>query len=127
MPQVVIVIAVALLQYLFFGMLVGRARMQYKVEAPATTGHPVFERYNRVHQNTQESLIMFLPGMTMFGFYASANVACLLGVVWIVGRIIYLRSYLKDPASRGLGAMLSFIPNIILVVGGAIAAGMLLL
>ena len=127
MPQVVIVIAVALLLYLFFGMLVGRARMQYKVEAPATTGHPMFERYNRVHQNTQESLMMFLPGMTMFGFYASANIACLLGVVWIIGRVIYLRAYVKDPASRGLGAILSFFPNLVLVIGGAIAAGMQLI
>lgn len=127
MQLVVIVIALALIEYAVFGMLVGRARMLYKVEAPAMTGDPMFERYNRVHQNTQESLMLFLPGMVMFGYYGNATAAVVLGLVWIIGRIIYLRSYVKDPKSRGLGFGLTFLPNLILVIGGAIAAGRQLL
>lgn len=127
MELVVIVIAIALVEYSVFGMLVGRARMLYKVEAPAMTGDPVFERYNRVHQNTQESLMLFLPGMVMFGYYANAGIAVILGLVWVIGRVIYLRAYVKDPKSRGLGFGLSFLPNVVLVVGGAIAAGLRLL
>ena len=127
MQQVVIVIALALILYVVFSMLVGRARMKYNVEAPATTGDPIFERYFRVQQNTQESLVLFLPGMFMFGVYSNPNIACILGLIWIVGRILYLRSYVKDPKSRGMGFMLSFLPNVILVIGGAVgAAGQIL-
>jgi len=122
MEPVEVVIMLALIEYTVFGMLVGRARMQYGVEAPATTGHPVFERYFRVQMNTQESLMMLLPGLVLFGFYYNANYAAVLGLVWIVGRVVYLRAYVADPKKRGLGFMLSFVPNVILVIGGGIAA-----
>ena len=50
----------------------GRARVRCNVPAPATTGHPVFERYFRVQQNTLEQLIVFVPSMWLFGLYVSA-------------------------------------------------------
>jgi uncharacterized MAPEG superfamily protein len=80
-----------------------------------------------VHQNTQECLMLFLPGMTIFGFYSNPNIACILGIIYIIGRFIYLRAYVKDPGSRSIGFMLSFFPNVILVIGGAIAAARQLL
>ena len=54
-----------------FGVLVGRARGQYGIAAPATTGHPVFERYYRVQMNTVESLLVFLPGLWLAAKYWS--------------------------------------------------------
>ena len=126
MELVIIIIALALIQYQVFGFLVGKARGTYNVPAPATIGDPIFERYNRVHQNTQESLMLFIPGMMMFGYYSNPNIAAGLGVIWIIGRILYLRSYVKEPKSRTLGFMLTFFPNIILVFGGAISASMVL-
>ena len=126
MELVIVIIALALIQYQVFGFLVGRARGKYDVPAPATTGDPIFERFNRVHQNTQESLMLFIPGMMMFGYYSNPTIAAFLGVVWIIGRVIYLRSYIKEPKSRGLGFMLTFLPNVILVIGGAISASMAL-
>ncbi|MFM1895727.1 MAG: hypothetical protein RLZZ385_801 [Pseudomonadota bacterium] len=122
MELVAIVVVLALLVYTYFGLLVGRARMKYGIEAPATTGDPIFERYFRVQQNTQESLMMFLPGMFLFGTYSSPSIAAALGLVWIVGRILYQISYVADPKKRGPGFMLSFLPNVILVLGGGIAA-----
>ncbi|MEX2130426.1 MAG: MAPEG family protein [Pseudohongiellaceae bacterium] len=122
MEPVAVVIMLALIEYTVFGMLVGWARGKYSIEAPATTGHPVFERYFRVQMNTQESLMMLLPGLVLFGFYYNANYAAILGLVWIVGRIVYLRAYVADPKKRSLGFMLSFVPNVILVIGGGIAA-----
>jgi uncharacterized MAPEG superfamily protein len=122
MEAVVLVMILALMQFFFFGTLVGRARMKYNVPAPAITGDPMFERYNRVHQNTMESLILFLPGMTIFGYYANPNIAVALGLVWIIGRFIYLRAYLKEPGSRSLGFALTFFPSAILLIGGGIAA-----
>lgn len=122
MELVAIVVVLALIFYVVTAMLVGRARGKYGIEAPATTGNPIFERYFRVQQNTQESLMLFLPGMFLFTYYGSANVAAGLGVIWIVGRILYLRSYVADPKARGIGFMVSFVPNIILVIGGGVGA-----
>ena len=58
MELVTIVIAVALIEYSVFGMLVGKARGTYGIDAPAITGYPIFERYYRVHQNTLENLVL---------------------------------------------------------------------
>lgn len=122
MEIVTFVVMLALLLYVYFGLLVGRARMQYGIHAPATTGDPIFERYFRVQQNTQESLMLFLPGMWMFGTYGNPLVAAGLGVVWIVGRLMYQVSYVADPAKRGPGFMVSFLANVILVLGGGVSA-----
>ena len=56
MEYVALVSGLALLQYIAFGMLVGKARGKYGVKAPAITGNDVFERYFRVQQNTLELL-----------------------------------------------------------------------
>jgi glutathione S-transferase len=122
MKLVVLVATLALLEYVTFGYLVGRARGRYGVAAPAVTGHPIFERYHRVHQNTLENLVIFLPGLWLFATYVSEPVAALLGAVFIVGRAVYARRYVSDPPRRGLGVMLSFPIGLILLVGGAIGA-----
>jgi glutathione S-transferase len=127
MAWVTIVAVLALIQYTVFGALVGKARMTYKVEAPAVHGDPVFERYYRVHMNTLESLVMFLPSLFLFANYVDANIAAGLGLVFIVGRLLYARAYIKDPKSRGLGYMLTFLPSVILALGALVAAGMSLL
>ena len=59
MKFVVLVAAIALLEYVYFGFQVGQARARYGVAAPAVTGNPIFERYHRVHQNTLENLVTF--------------------------------------------------------------------
>jgi glutathione S-transferase len=127
MEMVAVVIALALLEYVAFGMLVGRAREKYGVKAPATSGHEIFDRYFRVHQNTLETLVVLVPGMWLFAQYVSPRWAAALGLVYIVGRIVYLRAYVADPAGRSLGFGLSFLPIAILVVGALIGAAMKLL
>jgi glutathione S-transferase len=122
MEPVAIVLALALLEYFAFGILVGRARGQYKVEAPATTGHPIFERYHRVHQNTLEQLAIFVPALWMFGVYVSANVAALLGLVFIAGRFVYLRGYVEDPKKRSTGTLITLFAQAVLLLGGAAGA-----
>ena len=124
MELVTIVIALALIEYTVFGMLVGKARGKYGIDAPAISGNPIFERYYRVQQNTLEVLVLFIPGMWMFGHYVSADVAAGLGLIFIVGRFLYLRSYVADPKSRSIGFTLSFIPAQILIIGGLIGAAM---
>jgi len=122
MDIVYAVIALVLLQFFVFSGLVGRARVKYKVAAPAVTGHPVFERYYRVHYNTLEQLVIFIPAILMFGNYISAPIAGGLGAVFILGRFVYLRAYLREPSSRGAGYGLTMLPTVILLFGGGGAA-----
>jgi len=122
MELVAIVVSLALLQYTYFGGLVGRARVKYNVQAPAVTGDPVFERYYRVQMNTLESLVTFLPSIFIFACYVSSDIAALLGVVFIIGRQLYMRAYVNNPASRGLGFGLTILPSMILAIGGLIGA-----
>ena len=119
-----VVIMLALLEYFLFGFAVGRARGKYNVPAPATTGNPIFERHFRVHQNTLEQLIIFVPSMFTFGTFVSAPIACALGLVFIVGRALYFRGYTAEAQKRGLGFLIGALANIALLLGSLIGAGM---
>jgi len=127
MEFVAIVAVLALVQYIIFAALVGRAREKFGVKAPAITGHPVFERYFRVQMNTLELLIVLLPGLWLFAHYVRHSWAAILGVVYLVGRFVYLRSYVADPAQRSLGFGLSLLPIFVLLVGALLGAGSALL
>jgi uncharacterized membrane protein YecN with MAPEG domain len=122
MAYVDIVTALAVLQFVVFGFRVGKARGRYGVKAPAITGNEIFERYFRVQQNTLEQLIVFLPGLYLFSHYFSPPVAAVLGAVYLVGREVYAATYVKDPAKREMGYGLTFLPTVILVLGGLIGA-----
>lgn len=122
MEYAAIVLVLVLLEYTFFAMMVGKARGTYKVDAPAVTGHEVFERYYRVQQNTLEQLIVFVPGIFLFAVYVNALTAAGLGVIFFIGRLLYYKSYVSDPKSRSVGFVLSFLPANILLIGGMVGA-----
>ncbi len=122
MGLVAAVISLALIEYIAFSLLVGRARVRCHVDAPAITGHPTFERYFRVQQNTLEQLIVFVPSAWFFGLYVSTVWAAGLGVVFIIGRAVYLNGYLADPKKRSVGFGLSFLPNVFRVIGTLVGA-----
>ena len=122
MELVAIVTALALLEYFVFGILAGRARGRAGVPAPAMTGDPTFERYTRVHQNTLEQLAIFLPSIWLFATYVDARIAAGLGLLFIVGRGFYLRLYVQDPETRGPGAAITSLAQIVLLLGGGIGA-----
>jgi glutathione S-transferase len=119
MPYVQIVICLALVEFLYFAMAVGKARGRYNVPAPAVTGNEIFERHLRVQMNTLEQLIVFIPSIVLFGQYLSPYFAAALGVVFLIGRLVYFFAYVKDPKKREIGFLLSFAPTVILL-GGAI-------
>jgi glutathione S-transferase len=121
-PLVDLIIALALLEFLVFCGAVGRARATYQVAAPATTGNEIFERYFRVQMNTLEQLIIFLPAIWIFARYVSAPTAAALGSVFILGRWIYFRGYVKNPKSRSVGFALSALPNVALLIGAIVGA-----
>jgi glutathione S-transferase len=117
MPYLAIVTILALLEFLWFGVLVARARAKHGVPAPATVGNELFERQFRVHMNTLEQLVVFLPTLWIFGHYVSPLWAAALGAVFIIGRAIYAVSYLRNPRSRTLGFALSALPSMAMMVG----------
>jgi len=117
-----LIIVLALLQYLFFGMLVSRARTRYGVKAPAITGHPVFERYLRVQTNTLELLVIFLPALWIASAYIAPVWIGTLGTLYVAGRFIYLRGYVQAAEKRSLGFGLSALPILILLAIDLIGA-----
>jgi glutathione S-transferase len=117
---VYLTIVLALLEYIAMGALVGRARAKYGIQAPATTGHPAFERANRVHVNTLENLIIFIPAVWLFAAYVSVGWAAALGFVFVVARAWYAVGYLKAAEKRGIGAGITGIVVIVLVVGALV-------
>ena len=117
MEPVALVVVIALLEYVVFGALVGRARGLYGVKAPAVSGHEMFDRYFRVHQNTMELLVAFVPAIWLFGLYVSPKWGALIGLVYVAGRILYLLGYVKDPAKREFGFGMSVLPIVVMLVG----------
>jgi uncharacterized membrane protein YecN with MAPEG domain len=122
MDWIVLVTIAVLLQYLFFSSLAGRARYKYGVKAPATTGHDVFERYYRVQMNTVELMVVLIPALWLAAAYWTPEWMSGLGVVYIVGRFIYLKTYINPQAKRTLGYALSYIPTLLLLLAALVGA-----
>lgn len=120
MELVYLTIVLALLEYAAMAALVGRARARYGVHAPATTGHPEFERVNRVHVNTLENLVLFVPAVLIFAVYVSAAWAAALGFLFVVARALYAVGYLKAAEKRAVGAGLTGLVNMALLLGGLV-------
>jgi glutathione S-transferase len=122
MDLVAFVAGLALVEYWIFTWQCGRARGRLGVAAPATTGNPEFERYLRVQYNTIEQLVIFLPAIFGFAYFASPAWAAALGLVFIVGRALFARGYVRDPAQRGPGFGLTLLANTILLLGSLVGA-----
>jgi glutathione S-transferase len=114
---VAIVSLLALILYFVMSVRVARARSTFKIEAPATSGHPEFERTFRVHANTLEWLPLFLVSLWLFAIYWNDRVAAAIGVVWIIGRILYMTGYSKAAASRGAGFSIQALATAVLLFG----------
>ena len=107
----------AILFYLFTGIQVSKARVAFGIKAPATSGHPDFERVFRVQMNTLEWMPIFLPSLWLFAIYISDPFAAVLGLIWIAGRILYLTGYSQAAAKRGSGFAVQAIAAITLWAG----------
>jgi glutathione S-transferase len=116
MEYVTLVVIVALAEYLYFMFVVGKARARYNISAPATTGDVNFERHFRVQANTIEQLIVFIPAVYLAGYYLNAIAAAAIGCFFIIGRILYYRAYVTDPARRGPGMVIGYFATVLLVL-----------
>ena len=75
-----------------------------------------------MQENTVEQLVVFLPAIFLFAHYVTPGAAAAIGVVFVVGRALYARAYVSDPARRGPGFLLTLGANLVLVLGALIGA-----
>ena len=108
----------ALLVYVWTIYLCGRARGRHNIKAPAVTGHPEFERYYRIQQNTLEQLAVFLPSLWVFATVVSPFWGGIIGLVFVAASVFYVVSYARDPAARGPGFAVGVTATLILLLGG---------
>jgi glutathione S-transferase len=120
MELVYLTILLALIEYMVMGALVGRARAKHGIHAPAITGHPEFERANRAHVNTLENLIIFIPAVWLFAGYVSVPWAAGLGFLFVAARAAYAVGYLQAAEKRSMGAGITGLVEIVLVLGAVI-------
>ena len=121
MNYIDLIAVLAVMQLIFFGVLVGRARGIYGVKAPAVSGNEMFERAYRVQMNTLELMVAFLPALFVASKYWPQTYVAIAGAIYLLGRFIYWRSYVAAPASRGLGFALSMIPILALLIATLVA------
>ncbi len=114
---VAIVSLVALLLYFYMGLRVGRARSQHGVPAPAISGHEDFERVFRVQANTLEWLPLFLVSLWLFALYWDDKIAAGVGLVWIVGRFLYMTGYTRAASARSTGFGIQALATAVLLFG----------
>lgn len=127
MAWVQLVALLALFEYMGFGTAVGNARTRLGIKAPAITGNVEFERYFRVQQNTLELLVVFLPVLAIASAYWNPVWVAAIGAVFLAGRLVYFRAYVRDPSQRSLGYGLSIVPVIVLALGATIGVARALL
>ena len=120
-PHTAIVLCLGLIVYVWVMLRVGAARAKHKISAPVMSGPPEFERVLRVHGNTLEQIVIFVPALVLFAAAWGDSPATLIGALWPIGRVIYAVRYYGG-VNRSLGFGLAFIPTMILLIGALIGA-----
>ena len=120
-PWMMTTAAVTILAVIFYMVTAwrtGSMREKHGIAAPAVAGHPEFERAYRVQMNTLEAMPVFLPALWIGAYYFTKVplLAPALGLVWIVGRIVYMQAYMADPSKRSLGFAISSLANVALLL-----------
>src|SRR4051794_228561 len=116
-----LVTCLAISLYFFTSIRVSQARATFGIKVPSITGNPDFERVFRVQMNTLEWLPIFLPALWLFAIYVSDVIAALIGLIWIVGRAMYMISYAQAANKRGPGFGVQAVAASTLLVGALIA------
>ena len=100
-------LVLSLAVYVWAMLRAGQARGKYQVEAPATTGAPEFERAFRAQQNTVEQMVLFLPLLGLASYLWDDIAAGVYGLIWSIGRVVYIETYIQAANRRSLGFLLS--------------------
>jgi glutathione S-transferase len=113
-----VVTILAILLYSYMSVRVGQMRGKHNITAPSTSGHPEFERAFRIHYNTLEALAVFITllWLATIYFHTLPWLPALVGLLWVIGRVIYMTGYTADPAKRGTGFGISMLCQFVLLV-----------
>jgi glutathione S-transferase len=109
----------AIAVYFFLATRVAVAHVKFDVKLPATAGNPDFERVFRVHANTLEWMPTFLVPLWLCAIYVNDIAAAALGLVWIVGRVLYFVGYREAVEKRLPGFFVQSTACILLFLGAA--------
>jgi uncharacterized membrane protein YecN with MAPEG domain len=100
-----------------FSGRVGYLRGKCKIEAPATVGNPAFERGFRIHMNTVENLVLFVPLLWIATVFYGGQIPFWIGLLWVLSRTVYAFGYAQENTQmRGPGAGLGFLSLLGLLV-----------
>merc|ERR1740128_991464 len=100
------------------GIMVGRMRTKLKVDCPAmySDTEPLFNCYQRAHQNTLEKIPLFLILLLASGLF-NAKIVAAFGFFWLLSRIIYSFGYYSGlPKNRIAGSLMSLIAEFALMI-----------
>jgi glutathione S-transferase len=105
---------ISLVFYQYLSTLVSKARYDFGVKAPATTGNDSFERIHRAHLNFMENLVVFIPLLWIAGVeFANNAFYFLLCALWLVCRGLFTYSYVNHfSKKKGLIGKLGLISGI---------------
>ena len=112
-----IVTLLAIAFYFFLATRVAAAHGKFGVQLPAMTGNPDFERICRVHVNTLEWMPTFLLPLWLCALYLSDTAAAGLGMVLILGRILFFAGYSTAVKKRLPGFFIQSTACLLLFVG----------
>ncbi|RMF07574.1 MAG: MAPEG family protein [Alphaproteobacteria bacterium] len=115
-PYTIAATLVIIALFLVFGARVGAGRGKHKVNAPACEGPDEWNRHFRIHQNTMEQMVQFLPLMWILAAMGHDMWAGALGALFIFGRLLYASAYARDPEKRGPGMILTFLASAIALI-----------
>lgn len=121
-PLAACVTVLTLFVYFWMATQIGKARRTHNIPAPDMQGPDDFNRVIRVHGNTIEMMLLFLPALWLFALTISDFWAGIIGIFFPVSRIIYALGYYKASDKRGRGFMLGFIATIILLIGATLGS-----
>jgi glutathione S-transferase len=106
--------------YFFLATRVAVAHGKFNVKLPAMIGNPDFERVVRAHVNTLEWMPTFLVPLWLCAVYLSDVAAAVLGLVWIVGRVLYWNGYSKAVDKRLPGFFVQATACFLLFIGALV-------
>jgi glutathione S-transferase len=115
-----IITLLAVAFYFFMATRVAVARGRFNVKHPATTGNLDFERIFRAHINTLEWMPTFLVPLWLCAFYLSDRGAAAVGLLWIVGRVVYFFGYSQAVEKRLPGFFIQSSTCFLLFVGAIV-------
>jgi glutathione S-transferase len=116
---------ILIVAYTFYASM-GAGSRRGEVKAPAVSGDYEFEKAFRVHYNTIEQLVLFLPVLWLAAPYWGDLVSGGVAAVWLIGRLIYGRAYKRDPSTRSVGFLITLLATFAAFVAACIPLVMML-